>query len=316
MNSIENMLDNYAITNALFYLIENTYFQKLHAGGINIKDLQDPLFQDVISLLVQKEVIFVENNYYRFSPSFSQDLDKITLWKLFLSCGYKNYLGAPQEAYMSELGPHKNKKLIAAGSSLLARESNMKMLRGFLTEHTVHSFLDVGCWDGSIILSLAKEFLDITFYGIELGEELCQAANLKIQTAQLTNIHIRQADATQGIPLNEHIDLVFWSFVFHEFIYDQSIDGTIKNFLQTLTPNYFLLREFTPTPDVMNHQHQDYFFLIYQLIHTTSRQKTFDIKRWEKLFFPHQYTCVGVKHIQQFSPSDSLYPLMIFERNT
>ncbi len=92
------------------------------------------------------------------------------------------------------------------------------------------SFLDIGCWDGSLVSKLLKKGVDA--FGIDIDKDKLALADFKIKD------RLKLADATKTIPFKQKFDFILLSEVLEHV---NSEEELIKNVSKCLKKQGYLI---------------------------------------------------------------------------
>jgi hypothetical protein len=135
-----------------------------------------------------------------------------------------------------------------------------------------------------MITKLAEKNPDKYFQSLEIDPISCSLAKESLQKKGIKNIQIINGDILQLASLDsvKPVDVVFSSFVMHEFIKPGTLESIIDTISSKFSPRYIVLRELCIPQDMksMETRDDDLFYFLHSFIHVLSHQETYVVHEW------------------------------------
>jgi hypothetical protein len=135
-----------------------------------------------------------------------------------------------------------------------------------------------------MITKLAERNPEKYFQSIEIDPISCGLAKDSLQEKGMENIQVINGDILQLASLDsvKPVDVVFSSFVMHEFIKPSTLEGIIETISSKFSPKFIVLRELCIPHDMksMETRDDDLFYFLHSFIHVLSHQETYVVHEW------------------------------------
>jgi len=315
MTRMDTILENYMVLNSLFFLIERNIFQTLIKKQSISKETvnQDHYLKEIVRHLIFADIVVDINDNYYFSEHILTLLEWRELSKVYILYGYKQFF---ENIWSSNVKKHH--EFISEGSFLWTLEENGSFINNFMHDRNLNSLIDLWAGKSQMITKLAENNSQKYFQSIEIDPVSCSIAQKTIQEKSLDNIqvinwNILKIDTIHDI---KPVDIVFSSFVMHEFIKPKTLSIIINMISSKLSPKYIVLRELCIPQDLksMVTKDDDLFYFLHSFIHVLSHQETYVIHEWNSFMEKMWYRNILTKNIFYYSETESIYPFLCYEK--
>lgn len=310
MLNIDEIIHNYILIEIFHFFERKKILNILLKEWLTInKTIKNEKMKFFFMFLQYKKIVIAVNWKYLFNPTFKTNF--LTLWysKFLIFDGYKDFF----MFWYNKSIQNKDNSKVAQWSYDLSERIYKNYFSKLLQDESLHSLLDLWCWNSQFLIFLATIFPQKIFYWIEINKETYLEWMNEISKLWLKNIKIYNWDILNiENAYFQNIDIITSFFVLHEL---PNLEIILNKICATMNPKYFVIKEFTPPKNILevSFENNDQFFLTYLFIHFLTNQKTLQINDWVDIFNSQWYILNNIFHTEKYNSQESFYPLFEFK---